>query len=182
MMFSSKKRIESCLNNKKNPHLSGSFGKKGAGGLFVKDGSELVGGAKMGIELRTLELEVTRTDNLSRYTLLSLLKTVGSIANMLYGYQNDPLKYDSQYRKWREWVVYAKEILGDQGVIFDKNWGKPHQNREVWESYVYNFNDLKRIFKGCEFTFHIMNTFGISKMQVAKLDDRIEEFENNYGH
>jgi hypothetical protein len=162
MLWGNKNRIYTCLNNLNNPHLSGSFGKKGRGGVFVKAARELEGSTVVACELRTLSINITdnRVDDL--LTIRELLETVSLIAGFIKTAQNPACWFfqtGEEWKQWERWKIHAQNILEDHGVVADSNWGKPHQSRGIWEKYCEEFDKMSLEFKNDGITYEYTRKF-----------------------
>lgn len=136
-LYSTGERIKSAFH-KENAALSGTWARKGMGGLFVKDKNDLKHGYETAIELRTLEL----SDKHNIEDIVYLSSFLSDIIYIKKG-QDSVLKesYSNKITMWNNFVSKSSEILENYGLA-DKNWKKPNLSPEYWLQYISVFNTL----------------------------------------
>lgn len=133
MLFSTKERIATGFH-KDNVNLSGTWSRKGMGGLFVKDSSDLKYGYTKAIELRTLQLS-NNTD------IENILNLTSYLSDINY---NKMQKIQTEENKlWDTWRDGAIEILVKNNLI-DSNWKKPNLSAQYWHNYINQFDNLSQ--------------------------------------
>lgn len=132
MLLCSKERIQSAFHSE-NKSLSSTWARKGMGGLFLKQASELKYGYQKAIEMRTLQL----CDN---HDVLQVLKVVSQISDIIFNKNHSQL--DHKTVVWTTFVKDIQDILSQHKLI-DTNWKKPNLTPNYWTDYINNFDSLK---------------------------------------
>lgn len=144
MLFSSKERIATGFH-KDNANLSGTWSRKGMGGLFVKDKNDLKYGYDTAIELRTLQL----ADNYDIENIVYLTSYLSDINYQKMNNVNNPAT-NASINLWNTWKEKAIEVLVKNELI-DSNWKKPNLSAQYWNNYINKFDilamELKKLYQ-----------------------------------
>lgn len=136
-LFSTKDRIKSAFN-KDNANISGTWARKGMGGLFVKDKNDLKHGYETAIELRTLELS-------DQNNIEDIIYLTSFLSDIIYAKKQNNTVLNQSYQEkiniWNNFVNKSAEKLENYGLS-DKNWKKPNLSPEYWIQYIDLFEKL----------------------------------------
>lgn len=132
MMACDSNRIATGFH-KENSKLSATWARKGLGGIFEKDATELKYGYKNAIELRTLAL----SDSIEP---LELFKIASTVSDTIYEINTQVI--NNRTESWLNFVNKAQNILNGLGLA-DKNWKKPNLTPEFWSAYIENYDILR---------------------------------------
>lgn len=105
---------------------SSTWGKKGWAGILPKNDYDLIDN-NIGLELRTLYID-ENTD------IIQLFTKLGILLNKIYRQQRIEL-FDNLAKEY--------EMLG----LPNKNWGRPHENQNIWLKYAENYDYLSNFAK-----------------------------------
>lgn len=132
MLYCDKDRVASAFHQE-NSKLSGTWARKGMGGIFTKEAHELKYGYEQAIELRTLQI----TDNTP---ISKLLCQCSILADTIYQKMNGA--ENIQVQQWNNWLVEVQNIL-QQMNLTNSNWKKPNLSPQYWYAYMDAFAQLQ---------------------------------------